>query len=351
MATDEKATTEASRQLTALETAVREIFVEASSGKLDPAMASVKEAIFNSLWQDGNAKLLRLEALTGPNPRRGTFTEAYAKAKCALVKLRGFDSPSPRRDARNSGNETRPSSSDRARVAFLGHFRQLLEIPKMATASENGLMRIIDVIETSIASAKQIAGTTDQRATAVEDGLLVSIVLGKLDEGTTERITRRLDAQSIPTWKKLRGELDRLSNQLYYEPKKKEVVRVHTNSAPARPARTALSATVQPVLAKQDAIASSRPINATQPATVNDKYTGTRRCYAFDKTGHVGTLCPKLRVRSACQRVNFVMDQRKCVNCLSRQHPASKCPSEKRCQVCSKKHHTLLHAADDVYIK
>ncbi|XP_050076773.1 uncharacterized protein LOC126563948 [Anopheles maculipalpis] len=216
-----------------------------------------------------------------------------------------------------------------ARGTFLGHFRQLLDIPKMATASANGLMRIIDVVETSIASAKQIAGTTDQRATAVEVWLLVSIVLGKLDEGTTERITRRLDAQSIPTWKELRGELDRLSNQLYYEPKKKEVVRAHTNSAPARPARTAL------------------PPNRQQQTTG----TGTRRCYACDKTGHVGTLCPELRVRSACQRVNFVMDQRKCVNCLSSQHPASKCPSEKRCQVCSKKHHTLFHAADDVYIK
>ncbi|XP_050072518.1 uncharacterized protein LOC126560884 [Anopheles maculipalpis] len=330
MATDEKATTEASRQLTALEAAVREIFVEASSGKLDPAMASVKEAILNSLWQDGNATLLRLEALTGPNPRRGTFTEAYAKAKCALGKLRQSEgSTVPSLDVTLATLEER---FYKKRVAFLGHFRQLLDIPKMATASANGLMRIIDVVETSIASAKQIAGTTDQRATSVEDGLLVSIVLGKLDEGTTERITRRLDAQSIPTWKELRGELDRLSNQLYYEPKKKEVVRAHPNSAPARPARTALSATVQPVLAKQD-------------------YTGTRRCYACDKTGHVGTLCPELRVRSACQRVNFVMDQRKCVNCLSKQHPASKCPSEKRCQVCSKKHHTLLHAADDVYIK
>ncbi|XP_050072644.1 uncharacterized protein LOC126560731 [Anopheles maculipalpis] len=345
MATDEKATPEAPRQLTALEAAVREIFVEASSGKLDPAMASVKEAILNSLWQDGNVTLLRLEALTGPNPRRGTFTEAYAKAKCALGKLRPSEgSTVPSLDVTLATLEERFYEK---RVAFLGHFRQLLDIPKMATASANGLMRIIDVVETSIASAKQIAGTMDQRATAVEDGLLVSIVLGKLDEGTTERITRRLDAQSIPTWKELRGELDRLSNQ----PKKNEVVRAHTNSAPARSARTALSATAQPVLAKQDAIASSRPINATQPATANDSKQGTRRCYACDKTGHVGTLCPKLRVRSACQRVNFVMDQRKCVNCLSRQHPASKCPSEKRCQVCSKKHHTLLHAADDVYIK
>uniref|UniRef100_A0A182LYZ2 Uncharacterized protein n=1 Tax=Anopheles culicifacies TaxID=139723 RepID=A0A182LYZ2_9DIPT len=77
--------------------------------------------------------------------------------------------------------------------------------------------------ETAIASAKRIAGKTEQEATVVEDALIVSIALDKLDDETSERITRRLDPQGIPTWKELRDELDRRANQMYYAPKKKKL--------------------------------------------------------------------------------------------------------------------------------
>lgn len=68
-----------------------------------------------------------------------------------------------------------------------------------------------------------------------------------------------------------------------------------------------------------------------------------RRCYACDKLGHVGTLCPELRVRSVFERVNFIMDKGNCVNCLSCRHHTAQCPSEQRYQVCKKKHRTMLH--------
>ena len=35
-----------------------------------------------------------------------------------------------------------------------------------------------------------------------------------------------------------------------------------------------------------------------------------------------------------------------CFNCMSTAHAASQCSSTKRCQCCSKRHHTLLHAED-----
>uniref|UniRef100_A0A182NMZ9 Uncharacterized protein n=1 Tax=Anopheles dirus TaxID=7168 RepID=A0A182NMZ9_9DIPT len=116
------------------------------------------------------------------------------------------------------------------RVAFLGHFQQILELPKVTTASVNGLMRIIDVVETSIASARQIAGEHGQKPTVGEDGLIVSIVFSKLDADTSERIMRRSDVQCILTWKQLRDELDKLANQIYYEPEKKDVPRTHQTS-------------------------------------------------------------------------------------------------------------------------
>uniref|UniRef100_A0A182VT43 Integrase catalytic domain-containing protein n=1 Tax=Anopheles minimus TaxID=112268 RepID=A0A182VT43_9DIPT len=86
MSLNENAITETTRQLTALENAVRELLTEATAGNLDPEMTTVKESILSTLWQDGNATFKRLEALNGPSPRRKTFTDAYAKTKWALLK-------------------------------------------------------------------------------------------------------------------------------------------------------------------------------------------------------------------------------------------------------------------------
>uniref|UniRef100_A0A182WMN0 Peptidase A2 domain-containing protein n=1 Tax=Anopheles minimus TaxID=112268 RepID=A0A182WMN0_9DIPT len=223
------------------------------------------------------------------------------------------------------------------RVAFLGHFRKLLDLPKLTTASSSGLMRIIDVVETAIASAKQIAGTNNEGPTAVENGLLVSIVLGKLDEETTERITRRLDPQSIPTWKELRDELDRCSNQIYYEPRRREAPRTdraQSTCKPERQPRMVLAATTG---------TSEQDCKAIIPRLFYTERTGSDT-----SLGHVGTLCPELRVRSAFERVNLIMGKGKCVNCFSGQHPTAQCPSETRCQVCEKKHHTMLHVESPV---
>uniref|UniRef100_A0A182N075 CCHC-type domain-containing protein n=1 Tax=Anopheles dirus TaxID=7168 RepID=A0A182N075_9DIPT len=191
------------------------------------------------------------------------------------------------------------------RVAFLGHFQQILELQKLTKASANGLMRIIDVVETSMAFARQIAGKHGQQPTVIEDGLLVSIVISKLDVDTSEQITWRSNVLCTPTWKQLRDELDKLANQIYYEPKEKNVPCTHTSFAPTRPARTVLSATVRPSVSKPAVITPS-------PATGTSAATGTwglRRCYACDKSGHVGTQCAELRARSAVERLNFVMGQ------------------------------------------
>ena len=225
------------------------------------------------------------------------------------------------------------------RVAFLGHFQQLYALPKLTAASSTALMRLIDAVETSTSSARQIAGKMDQAASAVEDGMIVSFVLSKLDEETAAQITCRLDAQQIPTWKALCNVLDQLANTLYYEPKAKpgnnfRTERPATNHAPARTERAMLSATVH---------AEGRHADIGTTGHRNQSWMAVRRCYACDKTGHLSTLCPELRVRSFLERTNYIMALGKCINCFSRQHAAAKCPCEKRCQVCSKKHHTMLH--------
>ncbi|XP_049548037.1 uncharacterized protein LOC125959266 [Anopheles darlingi] len=208
------------------------------------------------------------------------------------------------------------------RVAFLGHFRTILEAPRLSSASSNGLMRLIDVVETAITSARQVAGKPEEAPSTMEDGFLVSIVLSKLDDDSLARVTRKADQQLIPTWKELRDELDSMANRLYYEPKRQKDPASRgppaskVQASAIAPRKAAYVATTAPAAAQskpksciardpagvKDGPASSA---SAKPKTADDR----RLCYACDKMGHKGNLCPEMRVRSAMERVNLIMER------------------------------------------
>ncbi|XP_052870715.1 sterile alpha motif domain-containing protein 1-like [Anopheles cruzii] len=215
-------------------------------------------------------------------------------------------------------------------------------------------MRLIDVVETAITSARRIASATANVASAIEDGLLVSIVLSKLDEDSLARVARRADQQAIPTWKELRDELDKMANQLYYEPKRSKEAGSHapcpkTPHAPSAPRKTAYVALTPKSAPTPAPTPAPKPAPSPAPRGSGDAKP-RRQCYACDQTGHESNFCPELRARSALQCVNYIMERGKCVNCFSRSHKATDCPSEKKCQHCQAKHHTIL-CSSAVYLE
>ncbi|XP_049293902.1 uncharacterized protein LOC125769281 [Anopheles funestus] len=279
----------------------------------------------------------RIAGLTGDAERYAFLVKCFDRCEIARNSCEAFENAGMPFDKAWQKLEER---FYKKRVAFLGHFRHITNLPKMTTASSNGLMKIIDVVETSLSAARQIAGESGRKPSVGENGLLVTIVMSKLDDETITRISRRLDAQTIRTWKELRDELDRLSSLIYYEPRRAAIRPDRDfNSAKVRPARAMVAATVDPGSNRQ--LTSARTTRVSV-ATVYRRES-IRRCYACDKQGHVGPQCPELQTRSTYERVNYVMGKGKCVNCFSSQHAAAQCPSEKRCQMCSKKHHTMLH--------
>ncbi|KFB38588.1 AGAP013253-PA-like protein [Anopheles sinensis] len=78
---------EALKVLTALEGSIVEVAASLTN-ETTPGMAAVKAEVLASLWRDGNAALMRVEAIPGPNPRRGPFTEAYSSAMSTVNELR-----------------------------------------------------------------------------------------------------------------------------------------------------------------------------------------------------------------------------------------------------------------------
>lgn len=53
--------------------------------------------------------------------------------------------------------------------------------------------------------------------------------------------------------------------------------------------------------------------------------------------------CDQFKAMSVIDRHDFAKSNRLCMNCLSSSHNSNRCPSNKRCFECRKRHHTLLH--------
>lgn len=64
---------------------------------------------------------------------------------------------------------------------------------------------------------------------------------------------------------------------------------------------------------------------------------------SYCKTNHQLRSCQEFRKLSIQQRVDFVVKNNICLNCLSSGHMKGNCKSNNTCLVCHKDHHTLLH--------
>ena len=76
---------------------------------------------------------------------------------------------------------------------------------------------------------------------------------------------------------------------------------------------------------------------------VPNKTFNTKRSCEKCKQEHSIATCPEYQLCSPGDRYNFVSQSNLCTNCLSNKHHKQRCPSQKRCQVCSGFHHTTLH--------
>ena len=75
--------------------------------------------------------------------------------------------------------------------------------------------------------------------------------------------------------------------------------------------------------------------------------TFTDKC-AFCAATHFIVRCDAFKEKTVSERKDFVNKKQLCVNCLGF-HPVRSCQSKKRCTVCNRQHHTLLHKSILMY--
>lgn len=81
----------------------------------------------------------------------------------------------------------------------------------------------------------------------------------------------------------------------------------------------------------------------SKPATSKRSFLTAKSSCIACKEQHLLIDCNMFKSISPSERLNLVRANKMCVNCFSRLHTTSACPSPKRCRNCAKAHHTLLH--------
>ena len=89
---------------------------------------------------------------------------------------------------------------------------------------------------------------------------------------------------------------------------------------------------------------------ARQVTTIS-KPTYEKFCFICKSKDHKVVTCDKFLELSPTNRALAARDSRYCFNCLSGEHRARDCTSEKKCHVedCKLLHHTLLHGAEKIF--
>ena len=66
-------------------------------------------------------------------------------------------------------------------------------------------------------------------------------------------------------------------------------------------------------------------------------------CNHCGKPGHTITTCQRFIVLPLAQRMDQVIQQKLCLNCLFKGHYSAQCTSKYTCRFCKQRHHSLLH--------
>ncbi|XP_043063185.1 uncharacterized protein LOC122319653 [Drosophila yakuba] len=184
---------------------------------------------------------------------------------------------------------------DNPTLVFLDNISSLFALPTVAKSNGQQLRSLIDHASALYNSLRSLS-TEPQ----ICEAMLISIVMGKVDQETKRKWNESLDYTTLPSWEKCVGVVERHCQ--YLESDKKP------------PAEAPMS----------------------QPG-------GHRSHSQMHQTDYKTFRCPELINLALDNRLNAVKRHKLCINCLGRGQLVANCPSTRRCHSCALPHHSLLH--------
>lgn len=189
----------------------------------------------------------------------------------------------------------------------------ILDIPVMAKNSAQSLRNIIDKLFVNLKALENVNVLNVQA-----EPFIIRIIKRKLDVVTSNEWESTLNSE-FPTLKQFEAFLTKRCEKL------ESLDRDRINSSHQNEIKS-----VKTALTTQSRISISS--NLVCP---------------FCKSDHRLHLCEGFKALLVTKRIEFVKNQKLCLNCLRPNHTVNKCFSS-TCRLCHKKHHSVLHIAQDV---
>lgn len=215
---------------------------------------------------------------------------------------------------------------DNDRKAVLRHLTILREFPPLQRDTAEALDELVDTFRQQLRSLKNL-GQAVSGCDALGNAYIISILLTKIGKSTAYQWELTLADNKMPAYTSL---LDFLAKRANCSDTRQLASHNHdpkTQSKQDKRAGTSRGGQRQTYLTSHSAMN-----NSNQQANCD-----------LCKESHYTAYCPKLKELSVEERIKAAQTAELCLNCLRRNHKTRVCKSEKRCKVCRKPHHTLLH--------
>ncbi|KAI4473002.1 hypothetical protein M0804_015528 [Polistes exclamans] len=250
---------------------------------------------------------------------------------------------------------------DNKRLLILAHLDRLMALPRIKERSSGSLNKIINLVTSSLSALETLGCPVDQW-----DHILVNQVGLALDDRIREDWETRLGTSGeFPPLAKLMshlistaGALEHIETRRAYGEGKRTSQRPTSPpirsyaralnvkavaSTPAKTTQTPAKTTQTPAKTSQTPGSSQlavdkRPSENHPLPFINDLSNNCSYC----SQRHYIAFCSQFKRLNQQKKVKVVAESRLCYNCLGR-HNVRQCRSNRRCNECGDRHHTLIH--------
>ena len=217
-------------------------------------------------------------------------------------------------------NENYPKALERLKnrydnntLIFMENVTSLFELPIVSKNNSENLRSLVDNVSALYSSLLSLGSPSD-----IIHSMLIYIVMEKVDEESRRKCKDSLDFTRLPTWDDCSKVLERRCQFL------ESVDSSHSHVSPRKPENFS-----------KNKNKLSKPSYSFSVAK--------RICPLCSKDGHTISFCSRFKEMDIAQRFENVKKLNLCINCLSKGHQVSNCPSSFKCKFCSRLHHSLLH--------
>lgn len=205
------------------------------------------------------------------------------------------------------------------------HITKIIDLPSININSVKGIRNFIDTFNENAQALKVLNHDISQELT------LITLIHRKLDSELNKRFEDKRNLTHIVP------KIDELITFLQDECLKLEDSQLHSNAKSTFVSKQTLSrqSFKKPNLPPYGETHKKHVFHVNASATL--------LCNFCNKTTHNIYSCEEFQKLTPSERLKFIQTKRNCTNCLSDFHTISSCKSQKTCQKCNAKHHTLLH--------